>query len=66
MRDTTIIIITAVICITVLEALNIIYMRIDGSILSSIVGAISSLVTWCITKVYYRPKQKSESGGKNA
>jgi energy-converting hydrogenase Eha subunit A len=66
MRDTTIIIITAIICITILEALNIIYMRIDGSILSSIVGAISSLVTWYITKVYYKPKQESEQGGKSA
>jgi energy-converting hydrogenase Eha subunit A len=66
MRDTTIVIITAIICITILEALNIIYLKIDGSILSSIVGAISSLVTWFITKVYYKPKQQSESGGKNA
>jgi len=66
MKDTTIIIITAIVCITILEALNIIYLRIDGSILSSIVGAISSLVTWFITKVYYKPKQKSNQGGKNA
>jgi len=66
MKDTTIIIITAIICITVLEALNIIYLKIDGSILSSVVAAISSLVTWFITKIYYKPKQQSKTGGKSA
>jgi len=66
MRDTTIIIIVAIICITILEALNIIYLKIDGSILSSVIAAISSLVTWFTTKVYYRSKQQNKTGGKSA
>ena len=65
MRDSTIIIIVAIICITILEALNIIYLEIDGSILSSIVGAISSLVTWYISKLYYLGKRE-KNGERNA
>ena len=65
MRDSTIIIIVAIICITILEALNIIYLEIDGSILSSIVGAISSLVTWYISKLYYFGKRE-KNGERNA
>jgi hypothetical protein len=40
----------AIICITVLEIVNMLTMKIDGNILSTIVGAIVFL----ITREYYR------------
>jgi len=49
MRDETLLYICAIICITILEVVNIIYMKIDGNILSAVVGAIVYLAT----RTYY-------------
>jgi hypothetical protein len=43
-------IIVGIICITVLEIVNMLTMKIDGNILSAVVGAIVFL----ITREYYR------------
>ena len=42
--------ITAIACITILEAINMIVLKIDGAILSSIVGAI----VFIATRRYYK------------
>ena len=47
-----IVIIVALICVTVLEAINLIYNKIDGTILSAIIGAIVFLAT----RKYYKPQ----------
>ena len=52
MKDSTILQIVAIICITILEIVNIIFAKIDGTILSGIVGAI----VFIATKKYYEKK----------
>jgi len=51
--NVTAIIITAIVCITVLEVVNMLTMKIDGSILSAIVSAI----VYIVTRVYYTHKK---------
>jgi O-antigen/teichoic acid export membrane protein len=55
--NVTAIIVTAIICITVLEVVNMLTMKIDGSILSAVVSAI----VYIVTRIYYTHKKKSES-----
>jgi O-antigen/teichoic acid export membrane protein len=55
--STAIIIVTAIVCITILEIVNMLTMKIDGSILSAIVSAI----VYIVTRVYYTRKKKEES-----
>jgi len=62
MKDSTIVVIVAIICITVLEVVNMLTMRIDGNVLSSIIGAI----VFIATRAYYKSKQRNSSGEKNA
>jgi len=50
MRDETILIITGIIAITILEVVNLIFAKIDGNILSAVVGAI----VYILTKRYYK------------
>ena len=50
MRDETIVICVAIVCITVLEALNIIFLKIDGSVLSAVIGTIA----WLVARAYYK------------
>ena len=50
MRDETILIITGIIAITILEVVNLIYAKIDGNILSAVVGAI----VYILTRRYYK------------
>jgi len=45
MREKTILTITGVVCITVLEALNLVYLGFDGVVFSGVVGAIVFLIT---------------------
>jgi uncharacterized membrane-anchored protein len=45
MRDETILTIVGIIAITVLEIVNALTMKIDGNILSAVVGAVVFLVT---------------------
>jgi hypothetical protein len=47
-------IIVGIICITVLEIVNMLTMKIDGNILSTIVGAIVFL----ITRTYYKKGER--------
>ena len=54
MRDDTIVMIVAIICITVLEIVNAFTMKIDGNILSAIVGAI----VFIATRQYYKAKKR--------
>jgi len=54
--STAIIIVTAIVCITVLEVVNMLTMKIDGSILSAVVSAI----VYMVTRIYYTRKKKSE------
>jgi hypothetical protein len=49
--------IVAIICITVLEVVNMLTMKIDGNILSAVVGAIVYLAT----RTYYTMKAKKRS-----
>lgn len=49
MEDKTILAITGIICITILEAINMMMYHVDGAILSAIVGAIVFIIT---RKVY--------------
>jgi O-antigen/teichoic acid export membrane protein len=55
--NVTAIIITAIICITVLEVVNMLTMKLDGNILSCVIGAI----VYVVTRIYYtRKKEKFE------
>lgn len=45
MKDKTILTIVGIVCITALEIANMLTMKLDGTILSSIIGAIVFLVT---------------------
>jgi hypothetical protein len=53
MRDETIIIITGIIAITVLEIINMSTMKLDGNILSAVVGAI----VYILTRRYYKGRK---------
>jgi hypothetical protein len=53
-RDETIILVVAMICITVLEVVNAFTMKIDGNIISVIVGAI----VFIATRQYYKAKKR--------
>ena len=50
MRDETILIITGIIAITVLEIVNLLRFGYDGNILSGVVGAI----VYILTREYYK------------
>jgi hypothetical protein len=52
--NVTAIIIVAIICITVLEVVNMLTMRIDGNILSVTVSAI----VYIVTRIYYTRKKE--------
>jgi len=45
MKDETILCIVAIICITVLEIVNLLYCKVDGTLLSAIIGAIVFVAT---------------------
>jgi len=53
MKDETILMIVAIICITVLQVVNMLTTKIDGNILSAIVGAI----VFIVTRKYYKARQ---------
>jgi len=53
-KDDTILLIVAMICITVLEIVNAFTMKLDGNILSAIIGAI----VFIATRQYYNYKAK--------
>ena len=57
MRDETILIITGIIAITILEVVNLIYAKIDGNILSAVVGAI----VYILTRKYYKGGKHGEA-----
>ena len=57
MSDETALYIVAIICITVLEVVNIIFAKIDGNILSAVVGAIVYLAT----RTYYTQRSRRRS-----
>lgn len=44
MEDKTIVALCGLLCVTVLEALNLAYIGVDGAILSTVVGAILFIV----------------------
>ena len=53
MKEETILLIVAIVCITILEIANMLTMKIDGNILSAIVGAI----VYVVTRKYYKARQ---------
>jgi glucose-6-phosphate-specific signal transduction histidine kinase len=53
-RDDTLVLIVAMICITVLEVVNAFTMKMDGNIISAIVGAI----VFIATRQYYKAKKR--------
>jgi hypothetical protein len=52
----------AIICITILEVVNMFTMKIDGNVLSAIVGAIVFL----ITRTYYKRGERYERRRKSS
>ena len=54
MRDDTLVLIVAMICITVLEVVNALTMKVDGNIISAIVGAI----VFIATRQYYKAQKR--------
>jgi len=60
-KDTTIIVVTIIVCITVLEVVNLIFYKVDGAILSSIVGSLTALASHIITKHYVRAREKASN-----
>ena len=50
MKDETLLVIVGIIAITILEVVNLIYAKIDGNILSAVVGAI----VYILTRRYYK------------
>ena len=61
MKDTTIIVVTIIVCITVLEIVNLIFYKLDGAILSTIVGSLTALASHIVTKHYVRAREKNTS-----
>ena len=57
MKEETILLIVAIVCITILEIANMLTMKIDGNIMSTIIGAI----VFVATRAYYKKKAKAES-----
>jgi hypothetical protein len=55
-KDDTVVLIVAMICITVLEIVNALTMKIDGNILSAVVGAI----VFIATRQYYKTQRKAQ------
>jgi len=61
MKDETILIITAIIGIVVLESVNLVKGGYDGAILSSVIGALTGLISHIVTKIYYSQRaQKAQ------
>jgi len=60
-KDTTIIVVTIIVCITALEVVNLIFYKVDGAILSSIVGSLTALASHIITKHYVRAREKASN-----
>jgi len=54
MSDRALLLIVAMLCITVLEVVNMLTMKIDGNILSAIIGAI----VYIATREYYRQHKR--------
>jgi len=52
MRDETVLYIVGIIAITILEIVNLLTAKIDGNILSVVVGAI----VYILTRTYYKVK----------
>jgi len=57
MRDETLLIIVGIIAITVLEIVNLLTAKIDGNILSAVVGAI----VYILTRKYYKKGKHGEA-----
>jgi glucose-6-phosphate-specific signal transduction histidine kinase len=53
-RDDTLVLIVAMICITLLEVVNAFTMKLDGNIISAIIGAI----VFIATRQYYKTKKR--------
>jgi len=56
MKDETLLLIVAIICITILEIVNMLTMKLDGNILSAIVGAI----VYVATRKYYKAQKQAK------
>ena len=56
MKGRTLVLVVAMVCITVLEVVNMLTMKIDGNIMSAVVGAL----VFIATRAYYR---RGEEGG---
>jgi len=56
MKDETLLVIVGIIAITVLEIVNMLTMKLDGNILSAVVGAI----VYILTRKYYKRSDKNE------
>lgn len=52
MKDSTILCIVAIVCITILEVVNAFTMKIDGNVISLIIGSI----VFVATKKYYEAR----------
>ena len=50
MKGRTLVLVVAMVCITVLEVVNMLTMKIDGNIMSAVVGAL----VFIATRAYYR------------
>jgi hypothetical protein len=59
MKDTTIIVVTIIVCITILQAINLIFYKVDGTILSSIVGSFTALASHLVTKHYVKARERT-------
>jgi hypothetical protein len=57
-RDDTVVLIVAMICITVLQVVNALAMRIDGNVLSAVVGAIVFIATRQYCKAQRRDQKR--------
>jgi hypothetical protein len=57
-RDETIVLVVALICITVLQVVNALTMKIDGNILSAVIGAI----VFIATRQYYKAQRGARRG----
>jgi hypothetical protein len=60
-KDTTIIVVTIIVCITILQAINLIFYKVDGTILSSIVGSLTAIASHIVTKHYVEAKHKKDT-----
>jgi len=56
LKGRTLVLVVAMVCITVLEVVNMLTMKIDGNIMSAVVGAL----VFIATRAYYR---RGERGG---